>query len=234
MGLAVLVLAGCGFRLQGETPLPFKTMSITIPENTQFGADIRRAIKASSPNTEIIELDDLNNAFKSVDPNNTQEVASANLSKMSLLNTSTEAQLQQVSELRTARAVSLNAQGRVEEFELTLQYTIRLIDSKGQVILPDTTFTSVREMPYDDRFAQAFAIEQATMFKDMQKGLVSRIMRRITSQDVIERTRNLSRTGTPGNNDVPAQVVTPSLRNEPVVPQQLLMPSLTPNPVLSQ
>ncbi len=234
MGLAVLVLAGCGFRLQGETPLPFKTMSITIPENTQFGADIRRAIKASSPNTEIIELDDLNNAFKSVDPNNTQEVASANLSKMSLLNTSTEAQLQQVSELRTARAVSLNAQGRVEEFELTLQYTIRLIDSKGQVILPDTTFTSVREMPYDDRFAQAFAIEQATMFKDMQKGLVSRIMRRITSQDVIERARNLSRTGTPGNNDVPAQVVTPSLRNEPVVPQQLLMPSLTPNPVLSQ
>ena len=234
MGLAVLVLAGCGFRLQGETPLPFKTMSITIPENTQFGADIRRAIKASSPNTEIIELDDLNNAFKSVDPNNTQDVASANLSKMSLLNTSTEAQLQQVSELRTARAVSLNAQGRVEEFELTLQYTIRLIDSKGQVILPDTTFTSVREMPYDDRFAQAFAIEQATMFKDMQKGLVSRIMRRITSQDVIERARNLSRTGTPGNNDVPAQVVTPSLRNEPVVPQQLLMPSLTPNPVLSQ
>jgi len=234
MGLVVLVLAGCGFRLQGETPLPFKTMSITIPENTQFGADIRRAIKASSPNTEIIELDDLNNAFKSVDPNNTQEVASANLSKMSLLNTSTEAQLQQVSELRTARAVSLNAQGRVEEFELTLQYTIRLIDSKGQVILPDTTFTSVREMPYDDRFAQAFAIEQATMFKDMQKGLVSRIMRRITSQDVIERARNLSRTGTPGNNDVPAQVVTPSLRNEPVVPQQLLMPSLTPNPVLSQ
>lgn len=234
MGLAVLVLAGCGFRLQGETPLPFKTMSITIPENTQFGADIRRAIKASSPNTEIIELDDLNNAFKSVDPNNTQEVASANLSKMSLLNTSTEAQLQQVSELRTARAVSLNAQGRVEEFELTLQYTIRLIDSKGQVILPDTTFTSVREMPYDDRFAQAFATEQATMFKDMQRGLVSRIMRRITSQDVIERSRNLARTGTPEKNDVPAQVVSPSLRNEPVVPEQLRMPSLTPNPVLSQ
>ena len=234
MGLAVLVLAGCGFRLQGETPLPFKTMSITIPENTQFGADIRRAIKASSPNTEIIELDDLNKAFQDVDPKNTQAVASANLSKISLLSTSTEAQLQQVSEIRAARPVSLNAQGRVEEFELTLQYTIRLIDSKGQVILPDTTFTAVRDMPYDDRFAQAFAIEQATMFKDMQSGLVSRILRRITSQDVIERARNLSRTGTPEKNDVPAQVVAPSLRNEPVVPQQLLMPPLTPNPVLSQ
>lgn len=234
MGLAVLVLAGCGFRMQGETPLPFKTMSITIPENTQFGADIRRAIKASSPNTEIIELDDLNKAFQDVDPKNTQAVASANLSKISLLSTSTEAQLQQVSEIRSARPVSLNAQGRVEEYELTLQYTIRLIDSKGQVILPDTTFTAVRDMPYDDRFAQAFATEQATMFKDMQRGLVSRIMRRITSQDVIERSRNLARTGTPEKNDVPAQVVSPSLRNEPVVPEQLRMPSLTPNPVLSQ
>lgn len=234
MGLAVLVLAGCGFRMQGETPLPFKTMSITIPENSQFGADIRRAIKASSPNTEIIELDDLNKAFQDVDPKNTQAVASANLSKISLLSTSTEAQLQQVSEIRSARPVSLNAQGRVEEYELTLQYTIRLIDSKGQVILPDTTFTAVRDMPYDYRFAQAFATEQATMFKDMQRGLVSRIMRRITSQDVIERSRNLARTGTPEKNDVPAQVVSPSLRNEPVVPEQLRMPSLTPNPVLSQ
>ena len=232
--LAALVLTGCGFRMQGETPLPFKTISITIPENTQFGADIRRAIKASSPDTEIIELDDLNKAFENVDPSNTQAMASANLSKISLLSTSTQAQLQQVSEVRTARPVSLNARGRVEEFELTLQYTIRLIDSKGQVILPDTTFTSVREMPYDDRFAQAFATEQATMFKDMQRGLVSRIMRRITSQDVIERARNLARTGTPEKNDVPAQVVSPSLRNEPVVPEPLRMPSLTPNPVLSQ
>jgi len=53
--------------MQGETPLPFKTMSITIPENTQFGADIRRAIKASSPNTQIIELDDLNKAFQDLE-----------------------------------------------------------------------------------------------------------------------------------------------------------------------
>ena len=234
MGLAVMVLAGCGFRMQGETPLPFKTISITIPENTQFGADIRRAIKASSPNTEIIQLDDLDKAFKDVDPKNADAVASANLSRISLLSTSTEAQLQQVSEVRNARAVSLNPQGRVEEYELTLQYTIRLIDSKGQVILPNTTFTAVREMPYDDRFAQAFATEQATMFKDMQKSLVSRIMRRITSQDVTERARNLARTGTPEKDNVPAQVVTPSLRNEPVVPEQLRMPSLTPNPLLSQ
>jgi hypothetical protein len=51
---------------------------------------------------------------------------------------------------------------------------------------------------------------------------------------VIERARNLAKTGAPENNGVPAQVVTPSLRNEPVVPEQLRMPSLTPNPVLSQ
>jgi LPS-assembly lipoprotein len=49
-----------------------------------------------------------------------------------------QARLEQLSEERQTRIVALNAQGKVEEFELTLKFTFRLVNAKDQVILPDT------------------------------------------------------------------------------------------------
>src|SRR3546814_2684242 len=46
-----LFLAACGFRLKGISPLPFDTLYTNIPENSAFGADLRRLIVATSPNT---------------------------------------------------------------------------------------------------------------------------------------------------------------------------------------
>jgi len=45
---AVMLLAACGFRLVGTTPLPFDTLYIDVPDTTRFGADIRRAVRAAS------------------------------------------------------------------------------------------------------------------------------------------------------------------------------------------
>jgi LPS-assembly lipoprotein len=56
LGLMTLLLAGCGFKMQGVTPMPFDSLNITIPQNSQFGADVRRAIRAASPDTVILEL----------------------------------------------------------------------------------------------------------------------------------------------------------------------------------
>jgi LPS-assembly lipoprotein len=158
-----LVIAACGFQLQGVTPLPFDTLLVTIPENTEFGADVRRAIKAASPKTRIINARD--ERF--------------------------DAELQQVSQTRTAREVSLNAQGRVEEFELTLTYTFRIVDANRDVILPNTTLVATRDMPFDDQVVQAKEGEQATLFRQMQKSLVSRLMRRISAPDVAENYQKL-------------------------------------------
>ncbi len=185
-------LTGCGFQMQGSIPLPFETLSITIPENTQFGADVRRAIKASSPNTTIIEPSDSATAFIR-DPNTQLSNVGSMTSTITAANTPIgqqpasapyQAQLQQVSETRNTRVVSLNAQGRVEEYELTLQFVFRIVNSKNQIILPDTLLTSVRDMPFDDRVVQAKESEQVTLFRDMQKSLVARIIRRISAPDV--------------------------------------------------
>lgn len=167
LALMILTISACGFRLQGSTPLPFDTLLMKVPENTAFGADLRRGIKAASPNTMLIEQADV----------------------------PYDAALQQISETRTAREVSLNAQGRVEEYELTLTYTFNVVSADGDILLPNTTLRAVRNLPFDDRVVQAKEVEEATLFSQMQIGLVSRIIRRISAPDVAERYDELKANG---------------------------------------
>ncbi len=159
----LVIMSGCGFQLQGRAPLPFDTLYVSVPQNSQFGADLRRAIRASSPDTKIIE-----------DPTEPYQ-----------------AKLQQISNTRTTREISLNAQGRVEEYKLTLVYVFRIVDANGDNILPPTTLVAVRDMPFDDRVVQAKEGEQATLFKQMQNSLIARVMRRISAPDVAQRYQNL-------------------------------------------
>ncbi len=165
------LLASCGFQMQGATPLPFDRLSVTIPENTQFGADVRRAIRAASPNTIIVAP---GAPLRGEKP-------------------SYQAQLQQVNVVYNTREVSLNAQGRVEEYELTLAFTFRLVNARNEVILPDTTLVAVRDLPYDDSVVQAKEGEMQSLFNTMFRSLVDRLVRRITAPDVAQAYERLER-----------------------------------------
>lgn len=198
LSLTAVLLAGCGFKMQGVTPMPFDSLVVTIPQNSQFGADVRRSIRAASPNTVI-------------DPT-----------------TPPQARLEQVAEVRNSRIVSLNAQGKPEEFELTLAFTFRLVNAKSQIILPDTTLTAARSMPFDERVVQAKEGEAATLYRDMQKSLVARMMRRLTAPDIKQRWDELSK-ATPDqqeniNTAIPIQAPSP-------IPTPWQNPSLTPLPI---
>lgn len=198
LSLTAVLLAGCGFKMQGVTPMPFDSLVVTIPQNSQFGADVRRSIRAASPNTMI-------------DPT-----------------TPPQARLEQVAEVRNTRIVSLNAQGKPEEFELTLAFTFRLVNAKNQIILPDTTLTAARSMPFDERVVQAKEGEAATLYRDMQKSLVARMMRRLTAPDIKQRWDELSK-ATPDqqeniNTAIPIQAPSP-------IPIPWQNPSLTPLPI---
>src|SRR5690606_40090107 len=57
LGISVL-LAACGFRLKGATPLPFQTLYTNIAENSSFGMAMRRAIMAASPGTRIVRSEE--------------------------------------------------------------------------------------------------------------------------------------------------------------------------------
>ncbi|RTZ42538.1 hypothetical protein EKL30_12630 [Candidimonas sp. SYP-B2681] len=150
-----LLLAACGFKMKGVSPLPFTTLYTNIGQNSAFGAGMRRAIIASSPRTRFVE-----------------EAADA------------QAKLIQLANNQFLRELSIDAQGRVEEYELNLEFVFQLTDAKGHIILPPTTLRSVREIPYDDSIVQAKQGEIATIFQAMQQSMIDRVVRHLASPDV--------------------------------------------------
>lgn len=180
-----LLLVSCGFHLKGVSPLPFTKLYTNIEDNSAFGADLRRAITASSPGTRFVA-----------------EPGQA------------EARLTRVSSSQLLRELTIDAQGRVEEYELTLEFIFQLTDAKGHVILPPTTLRAVRELPYDDSIVQAKQGEIATVFQQMQKSLIDRIVRLLSSPDVhqsFENAENLpvDETSEAGAGSAPPKAPTP-------------------------
>ncbi len=151
-----ILLVGCGFKLRGEKPLPFTTMYTNIDANSRFGAYLRRSLKASSP------------ALNFVDKAANAQVV-----------------LSQLEKTQSQREVSLNSQGQVEEYELTLRLTFQLATPGGQLLIPPSTLTASRTLPYDEANAQAKAQEMVSLYQDMESLMVGQLVRRISSDDVI-------------------------------------------------
>ena len=229
VGITGLLLSGCGFKMQGSTPLPFDSLHITIPQNSQFGADVRRAIRAASPSTRLIELNDIKVRPQDMkEDEDVEDKAVQNSIKDKQVRKLAQARLEQLGEERQTRIVALNAQGKVEEFELTLKFTFRLVNAKDQIILPATTLTASRSMPFDECVVQAKEGEAATLFRDMQKSLVTRIVRRITAPDITQRWETVSK----AKGEEADEIETVAPVNEPsIVPPMWQNPSLTPVPV---
>ena len=229
VAMSGLLLTGCGFKMQGSTPLPFNSLHITIPQNSQFGADVRRAIRAASPDTRLIELNDI--IVRPQDMKEDEDVEDKVVQesiKVKQVRKLAQARLEQLGEERQTRVVALNAQGKVEEFELTLKFTFRLVNAKDQVVLPATTLTAARSMPFDDRVVQAKEGEAVTLFKEMQKSLVTRIVRRITAPDITQRWETLSKS----KGEEAEEIETVAPVNEPTIaPPMWQNPTLTPLPV---
>ena len=227
--LLMLALSGCGFQLQGVMPMPFSSLSINIPQNSQFGADLRRAIHAVSPDTKLIEPRDMvvtaSDLEETDDPENKATIDRIKAAKVRKL---AAARLEQLADIRGTRSVSINAQGKPEEFELSLRYTFRLVTAKNQIILPDTTLYAIRSMPFDDRVVQAKEGEAATLFKDMQRSMVARILRRITAPDITQRWQRLA--ASTDEDDETIETVAP-VSTPGITPNLWQNPSLTPVPM---
>ncbi len=150
--ILAVVLAGCGFHLRGEGSgnLPYKTMYIALPDTSDVNLWLQRYIKASGQ-TEIV--DDAKQA---------------------------DAVFQQLAENKQKSVLSINAQGRVREYRLQLNYTFRLINQKGQVLVPPNEITLTRDVSYDDSNVLAKGLEEDLLWRDMNNDLVNQIMRRLS------------------------------------------------------
>lgn len=154
--LVALILAaaltGCGFHLRGSgsAQLPYKTMYIALPETAEVNIWLQRYIRAGR-STEIVG-----------DPK------------------AAEAVFQQLSDARQKTILSVNAQGRVREYRLQLNYSFRVVNAKGQVLVPANEINLSRDITFDDSSILAKDLEEGLLWRDMTNDMVSQIVRRLT------------------------------------------------------
>ncbi len=145
-------LAGCGFHLRGagSSKLPYKTMYIALPETADVNIWLQRYINASG-STEI--------------------VADAKTA---------DATFQQLADSRQKTILSVNAQGRVREYRLQLNYTFRVVNQQGQVLVEPNEINLNRDISFDDSNILAKDLEEGLLWRDMNSDLVNQIMRRLS------------------------------------------------------
>ena len=145
-------LAGCGFHLRGagSSKLPYKTMYIALPETAEVNIWLQRYINASG-STEI--------------------VADAKTA---------DATFQQLADSRQKTILSVNAQGRVREYRLQLNYTFRVVNQQGQVLVEPNEINLNRDISFDDSNILAKDLEENLLWRDMNSDLVNQIMRRLS------------------------------------------------------
>ena len=149
-------LTGCGFHLRGvgSGNLPYKTMYIAMPETAEVNIWLQRYIKASGSTTIV---DDAKQA---------------------------EALFQQLSDSRQKTILSVNAQGRVREYRLQLDYRFRVVNQKGQVLVPPNEINLTRDITFDDSNVLAKDLEEGLLWRDMNNDLVNQIVRRLLSGEI--------------------------------------------------
>lgn len=150
--IAALALAACGFQLRGSSgnQLPYKSIFLAMPDNTDVAIALRRYL-AAVPTTQLVRERD-----------------------------KAEAIFQQVADRREKTILSLNAQGQVREYRLQATYSFRILDNRGREIVPLNEITLLRDITFNDSAILAKNLEENLLWRDINYDLVSQIMRRLS------------------------------------------------------
>ena len=146
------VVAGCGFQLRGTltSNLPYKTLYIALPETSDVRIWMQRYIKATDQ-TKIV--------------NSARDA---------------EAVFEQLQDTRVKTILSVNAQGRVREYRLQLDYRFRVVNAKGQELVGPNETNLSRDITYDDSTVLAKALAAGLLWRDMYNDLVNQFIRRLS------------------------------------------------------
>jgi LPS-assembly lipoprotein len=152
MLVALTLLTGCGFHLQGHTPLPesIKTPFVEASDRqSEFVQSLRRALLTSGAR-----------------PTEQKGDASAVVSILK--------------DDFTKRVLSLSATNQPSEYEIT--YTVRFSVTAGdKELLPPQEVSSTRSYSFDERLLLAKSHEEAVLRQDMAHDLADIVMRRLSS-----------------------------------------------------
>lgn len=148
LGLALAAgLAACGFTLRGSWALPYESLFLDIPVQSEFGAQLKRTLRGSEA-TRVADRA-----------------------------TDAEAIFRPTGELRERKVITYSSGGRVQEVQLIYRYSFRIVDQHGNDLIAPPTVTMTRDMSYDEDKALAKTAEEDVIWRQMMNDLTQQIMR---------------------------------------------------------
>jgi LPS-assembly lipoprotein len=168
------LLAACGFKLRGSTDLPahklpFATIALTLAPTSEFYAQLKRNIEASSAGTRVVDAGEA------------------------------EAILAVLGDTSQKNILSLNTSGRVREFQLVRTFSFKVQANNPAAApapqvkytdapavapteyVPASTIVLRREVTYSDDLVLSKEGEEALLWRDIQNDLVQQLMRRLAT-----------------------------------------------------
>jgi len=151
-----LLLAACGFQLRGTAALPFDTLYISFPQGHPIGTDLKRLVRTGT-STRLVD---------------NRKKAQAILEILSVTN--------------DRQIMSVSGGGRVLEFELRYRVSFRLVDAKGEELIPTTELALRRIIPFTNQQVVAKEGEEAMLVREMQGDSADQIVRRLGAVKMAE------------------------------------------------
>lgn len=153
LGILVLTLSACGFRLRGAIELPpamQETRIIGMAEFAPLNIQLRRLLSSAGA-----------------------KVVAAGASASATLIISGE-------DFRK-RVLSVDSQGRAAEYELSYRFSFELTAADNKVLVPRQSVELVRDYRFDPDNVLAIDAEEARIREEMYRFAANQTMRRITA-----------------------------------------------------
>lgn len=148
---ASLLATACGFQLRGPTNLPFRKLYAGFAPNSQIGAEFKSYVR-SAPNVELVDRPE-----------------------------AAEVRLEILREQREKEIVIFSSSGTAREYQLRLRFAFRLVDAKGQELIPRTELLQRREITTTDTQLVAKEQEDLLVYREMQQDMVQQLLRRLAA-----------------------------------------------------
>jgi LPS-assembly lipoprotein len=156
VALAVGACGGCGFELKKPPELRFKTILLTgFPARSPLATELKRNIDASTT-THVVE------ALKDA-----------------------EVVLQALTDEREKSVVATTSANLVREYELRSRFRFQLRTANGKELIPAGEILLKRELTYTESAALAKEQEEAFLYRAMQSDIVSQVLRRLASVQLL-------------------------------------------------
>lgn len=91
------------------------------------------------------------------------------------------AKLQVQTNAQAKNVLSVNAAGRVREYELVRQFRFRVVNADNTELLAPATITVRRDITFSDEQVLSKEAEEGLLWKDMQRDIVNQVLRRLAT-----------------------------------------------------